>query len=92
MNDEVAIIVETDPSTFMDNNVPIDLARRIVVVENRRTLLNVLVDVSAPSMLSPSINDRLTRADFERPLQTYANVVAILSERLKTRFCVFHDR
>ena len=45
-----------------------------------------------PSVLSQPISDRSTRADLERPLQTYANVVAILSERLKTRFCVFYDR
>ena len=43
-------------------------------------------------MLSQPISDRSTRADLDRPLQTYVNVVAILPERLKTRFCVFYDR
>ena len=47
--------------------------------------------MSAPSVLSPPINDRSTCANLERPLQMYANVVAILSQRLKTRFCVFFD-
>ena len=41
MNDAVSIVVETNPYTFRDNGVPIDLALRIVVVENRRILLNV---------------------------------------------------
>ena len=48
--------------------------------------------MSTPSVVSPPISDRSTRADLELPLQTYANVVAIFSERLKTRFCVFYDR
>ena len=48
MNDAVVIVVETNPYTFRDNGVPIDFARRIVVVEKRRTLLNIRVDVSAP--------------------------------------------
>ena len=89
MNDAVAIVVEMNPYNFRDNNVPIDLAKRIVVVEK---LLNVRVYVSAPSVLSLPINDRSTRADLERPLQTYANVVAILSKRLKTRIFVLYDR
>ena len=92
MNDAVAIVVETNPYTFRDNGVPIDLVRRIVVVEKRRILLNMRVNVSAPSVLSTPIQDRSTRKDIDRPLQTYANIVAILSERLKTRFCVFYDR
>ena len=89
MNDAVAKVVGTTLYTFMYNGVRIDLARRIVVFVKHRTLLNVRVNVSAPSMLSPSINERLTRGDLERLLQTYANVVAICLERLKTRFCVF---
>ena len=92
MNYAVAIVVETNPYTLRDNNVPIDLARRSVEVKKRRILLNVRVDVSALSMLFQPNSDRSTSADLERPLQTYANVVAILSERLKTRFCVFYDR
>ena len=68
------------------------MARRIVVVKKRRILLNVRVDVSASSVLSTPIHDRSTRGNFDRPLQTYANVVAILSERLKTRLCVFYVR
>ena len=52
MNDAVAIVVETNQYTFLDNGVPIDLARRIVVVEKRRILLNVLVDVGAVSALA----------------------------------------
>ena len=92
MNDAVAIVVETNPCTFRDNGVSIDLVRRIVVVEKRRILLNMQVDVSAPSVLSTPIHNRSTRGDIDRPLQTYANIVAILSERLTTRFCVFYDR
>ena len=38
------------------------------------------------------MSDRSTLADLEHPLQTYANVVAILSKRLKKRFYVFYDR
>ena len=49
MNDAVAIVLEANPYTIRDNNVPIDLARRIVVVEKRRTLLNMRVDVGAVS-------------------------------------------
>ena len=81
MNDAVAIVVETNPYIFRDNGVPIDLVRRILVVEKRRILLNMRVDVSAPSVLSTPIQDCSTRGD-ERPLQTYANIVAIFSERL----------
>ena len=92
INDAVAIVVETNPYTFRDNGVSIDLVRRIVVVEMRCILLNMRVDVSEPSVLSTPIQDRSTRGDIDRPLQTYANIVAILSERLKTRFCVFYDR
>ena len=92
MNDAVAIVVETNPYNFRDNGVPMDLVRRIVVVEKRRILLNMRMDVSAPSVLSTPIQDRSTRGDIDRPLQTYANIIAILSERLKTRFCVFYDR
>ena len=92
MNDAVAIIVVTYPYIFRDNDIFIDFARRIVVIEKRRIFLNVRVDMSAPSVLSPLISARSTRAALERPLQTYANLVAILSERLKTRFCVFYDR
>ena len=92
MNDAVAIVLETNPYTFRDNGFFIDLARRIVVVEKRRILLNVQVHMSAPSVLLPPVSDRSTRADLERPLQTYANLVAILSERLKTRLCVFYHR
>ena len=62
-----------------------------MVVEKRLILLNVRVDVSAPSMLSTPIQDRSNRGDIDRPLQTYSNIVAILSERLKTRFCVFYN-
>ena len=91
MNDAVAIVVETNSYTFRDNGVPIDLVRRIVIVEKRRKLLNMRVDVSAPSVLSTPIQDRSTQGDIDRPLQTYANIVAILSDRLKTRFCVFYD-
>ena len=91
MNDAVAIVVETNPYTFWDNGVPIDVVRRIVLVEKRRILLNNRVDVSAPSVLSMPNNDRSTRRDIDRPLQTYANIVAILLERLKTRFCIFYD-
>ena len=50
------------------------------------------VDVAAPSMLSTPIQCCSTCGDIDRPLQTYANIVTILSERLKTRFCVFYDR
>ena len=50
------------------------------------------VDVSAPSVLSTPIHNRSTRGDIDRPLQAYANIVAILSERLTTRFCVLYDR
>ena len=50
------------------------------------------MDVSAPLVLSTPIQDWSTRGDIDRPLQTYANIVAILSEQLKTRFCVFYDR
>ena len=92
MNDAVAIVVEPNPYAFRDNGVSIDLSRCIVVVQKRRILLNVQVDVSAPSVLSRPIHDCSTRGDLDRPLQTYANVVAILLERLKTRFCVFYDR
>ena len=92
MNDAVAIVVETNQYTFRDNGVPIDLVRRIVVAEKRRILLNMRVDVSAPSVFSTPIQDRSTRGDIDWPLQTYANIVAILCERLKTRFCVFYDR
>ena len=91
MNDAVAIVVETNPYSFKNQGVPIDLVRRFIVVEKRRILLNVRVDMSAPSVFLR----RTTippRADFGRPLQTYANVVEILSERLKTRFFVFYDR
>ena len=91
MNDSVAIVVETNPYTFRDNGVPIDLVRRIMVVEKRRILLKRRVDVSAPSVLSTPILDRSTRGNIDRPLHTYANIVVILSERLKTRFCVFYD-
>ena len=48
--------------------------------------------MSAPSVLSPPISDRSIGADLERLLKTYTNVVAIFSEGLKTRFCVFYDR
>ena len=48
MNIAVAIVVETNPYTFRDNGVPIDLVRRIVVVGRRRIRLNMRVDVSAP--------------------------------------------
>ena len=92
MNYAVAIIVDMNPYTLRDYGVPIDFARRNVVVEKHRTLLNVRVDVSAPSVLSPPIYNRSTRGDLERPLQTYTNVVAILSKRLRTRFCVFYNR
>ena len=92
MNDAVPIVVKTNPYNFRNNGVSIDLKLRIVFVEKRRTLLNVRVDMSAPSVLSPPINDRSTNANLERPLQTYMNVVAILSKRLKTSFCDFHDR
>ena len=68
MNDAVAIIVETNLYTFSDKGVPIDQARRIVVVDKRRILLNVRVDVSAPSVLSQPIYDRSTRGDLDRPL------------------------
>ena len=91
LNDVVVIVVETNPYPFKDNGVPIDLARRIVVVAKRRILLNVRVAVSPLSVLSQPISDRSTRTDIERYLQTYANFVAILSERLKTRFCVFYN-
>ena len=71
------------------------MARRIVVVDKRRILrharLSSAVNMSAPSILSAPVSDRSTRADLERQLQTYANLVTILSERLKTRFCVFYD-
>ena len=90
INDAVAIVVKTNPYTFNDNGVPIDIVRCIVVVEKRRILLNMRVDVSAPSVLSTPIQDRSTREDINRPLQTYANIVGIFSERLKTRFCVFY--
>ena len=92
MNDAVAIVVETNPYTFRDNGVPIDLMRRILVVEKRRILRNMRVDVSAPSVYSTQIQDRSTCGDIDRPLHTYANIVTILSERLKMRFCVFYDR
>ena len=46
MNDAVVIFVETNQYTFRDNGVPIDLVRCIVVVEKRRILLNIRVDVS----------------------------------------------
>ena len=92
MNDAVAIVVEKNPYTFNDNGVPIDLVRRIVVAEKRRILLNMRVDVSASSVLSTPIQDRSTRGDIDRPLQTYANIVAILSERLKTRLCIVRPR
>ena len=85
-------VVETNPCTILDNNVPIDLARCIVIFEKRCKLLNVQVDRSAPSAISPPICNNSTRADLERPLQTSANVVAIFSERLKKRFCVIYDR
>ena len=58
MNDAVAIVVETNPYTYRDNGVPIDLVRRIVVVEKRRILLNMRVDMSALSVLSTPIQDR----------------------------------
>ena len=70
MNDAVAIVVETKPDTFRDNGVPIDLMRRIVVVEKRRIMLNMGISVSAPSVLSTPIHDRSTRGDIDRPLQT----------------------
>ena len=50
------------------------------------------VDVSAPSVLSTPIQNRSTCGDIDRPLQTYANIVTILSEQLKMWFCVFYDR
>ena len=89
MNDAIAIVVQTNLYTVKYNGVCIDLARRIFVVEKHRTLYNVQVDVSAPSVLSTLFNDRSICADNIRMLQRYANVVAILSERLKTRLCVF---
>ena len=89
MNDAVAIVVETNPYIFRDIGVPIDLVRRIVVVEKRRILLNMRVDVSAPSMLLTPIQDRSTREDIDRPLQTYANIVAILSEQMRRGFVYF---
>ena len=70
INDAVAIFVETNPYTVRDNGVPIDLVRRIVVVEKRRILLNMRVAVSAPSVLSTPIQDRSTHGDIDRPLQT----------------------
>ena len=70
MNDEVAIFVETNPYIFRDNGVPIDLVRRIVVVEKRRILLNMRVDVSAPSVLSTAIQNRSTHGNIDRPLPT----------------------
>ena len=90
MNDAVAIVVVTNPYT-RNNGVPIDLVRRIVVVEKRCILLNMRVDVSAPSVLSTPIQDRSTCGDIDRAMQTFANIVAILSERLMTRFYVFYD-
>ena len=92
INDAVAIVVETRPYTFSDNGVSIDLVQCIVVVDKRRILLNIRVNVSAPLMLSTPIHDHSTCGDIDRPLQTYANIVAILSERLKTRFGVFYNR
>ena len=76
----------------MDNGVPIYLSQSIVLGKKHRTLLNVRVNVSALSMLSPPINDRSTREDLERPLQKYSKVVAICSEHLKSQFCVFYNR
>ena len=92
INDAVAIVIDTNPYTFRDNGVPIDLVQRNVVVKKRRILLNMRVDVSALSVLSTPIHDCWTRGNIDRPLHTYANIVAILSERLKTRFCVFYAR
>lgn len=92
MNDAVAIVVKPNPYTCRNNDVSIDLMRRIVVVEQRCILLNVKIDLSAPSMLSPLVSDRSTRADLERPLKTYANLVTILSKQHKTRFCVIYNR
>ena len=85
------IVVKTNPYTFRDNGVAINLARLIVVVEKRK-LANIGLDVSAPAVLSPPINDCSTRGDFERSLQTYSNVVTIIFERLKTRFCIIYNR
>ena len=91
MSDAVAIVVKTNSYTFKNNGVPIDFVQLIVVVEKRRILLNMRVDVLAPSVLLTPIKDRSTRGDIYRPLQTYANIVAIFSKRLKTQFCVFYD-
>ena len=52
MNEADAIVVGKNLYTFRDNGGFIDLARRIVVVEKRRILLNVRVDVSAVSAFS----------------------------------------
>ena len=70
MNDAVAIVVKTNPYTFKNNGVPIDLARRIVIVEKRHIILNVRVDIPAPSVLSPPVSDLSNLADLERTLQT----------------------
>ena len=71
MNNVVAIIVETNSYNFRDNGVPIDSVRQIVVVEKRRILLNMRVDLSAPSVLSTPIQDCSTRGYIDRSLQTF---------------------
>ena len=97
MKDAVAIVVETNPYTFRDNGVCIDLVvRGIVVVEKRRILLNMRMDVSTISPLdadSRSLKSRRyrsTAADVREYCRdsfgtTEDAVLFILRPRIQTR-------
>ena len=90
--DACAIIVLTDPYMFRNTQVPVDIVRRIVIVDKTRVLMNKRIIISERSALSNSIKTISTPEDHAAEEMTFARMHEILTLRLQSRFCVFYDR
>ena len=88
----LAIVVEVNQHTFKDSGVAIDLARRVVIVNDYETLYDVQISMNALTILKKSLIDRSTRLESERPLKSYAKLIKTLATRLTNRYCIFYNR
>ena len=77
----VAIVVEVNQHSFNDFGFAIELARRVVIVNDSKTLYDVKISMNAPTIFTKPLIDRSTRLESDCLLQSYVDVIKTLAQQ-----------
>ena len=91
-NAVIAVEAEVNCFTFKESGVAVEIARRVIVVNDRAKLFDFRIATGAQPLLSDLVADRTTsveRSTLEE--RSYTHLIKSLLQLLGDRFVVFYD-